>query len=46
VGRAGQFPEAEADLQAVVDEAEAQGDRATSPARAVRAEIARLTVAT
>ena len=39
-----QFPEAEADLQAVVDEAEAEGDRGClARARAVRAEIARLT---
>jgi hypothetical protein len=42
-----QFPEAEADLHAVVDEAEAEGDRGClARARAVRAEIARLTVAT
>ncbi|HEY8093556.1 MAG TPA: adenylate/guanylate cyclase domain-containing protein, partial [Acidimicrobiales bacterium] len=39
-----QFPEAEADLRSVVDEAAAEGDlRGLARARSVRAEIARLT---
>ena len=39
-----QFPEAEADLQSVVEEAEAEGDlQGLARARSVRAEIARLT---